>query len=140
MRKLIDIVQTGHEPLTLPPAARVQDACKEMSDRHVDTVLVTDELGSLLGIFTKGDAVNRVLAGGKSAAELTLGEVMTGDPITMSADKTAIEALRPMWDGGFRHVPVTKGGKVIGCVSRADFQGDERETHEHERGLWEHMR
>jgi hypothetical protein len=27
-----------------------------------------------------------------------------------------------MWDKGFRHVPLLKAGKVMGVVSRGDFQ------------------
>jgi len=140
MRKLIDIVAANEPPPTMQPVASVQDACRTMRERHADTVLVTDDIGSLVGIFTAGDAVKRVLAAGKSPAQLQLRDVMTKDPVTMPADKTALDALRLMWDGGFRHVPVTTAGKLIGCVSRGDFKGDERESHEHERELWEHMR
>jgi hypothetical protein len=58
----------------------------------------------------------------------------------MSPDQTAIDALRLMWDGGFRHVPLVKGGKVLAVVSRGDFKGLEYNRHEEERELWEHMR
>jgi CBS domain-containing protein len=65
---------------------------------------------------------------------------MTNDPTTMSPDKSAIDALRLMWDGGFRHVPVVKGGRLAGVVSRGDFKGCEHDRLDEERGLWEHMR
>jgi CBS domain-containing protein len=141
MRTLYEVVAENHQqPVTLPPVTTVQQACSEMRAHHADTVLVTDEIGELIGIFTAGDAVKRVLAAGKSPAELKLAEVMTRDPVTMPPDKTALDALRLMWDGGFRHMPVTRGGKLIGCVTRGDFKGDERACHDQERELWEHMR
>jgi CBS domain-containing protein len=65
---------------------------------------------------------------------------MTSNPATMSSDQTAIDALRLMWDGGYRHVPLVKDGKVLGVVSRGDFKGLELDRHEDERELWEHMR
>ena len=65
---------------------------------------------------------------------------MTAKPATMSPDQTAIDAMRLMWDGGFRHVPLVKDGKVLGVVSRGDFKGIEYTRHEDERDLWEHMR
>ena len=81
-----------------------------------------------------------VMTESRDAASTRLGQVMTRNPITLSPDQTAIDALRLMWDGGFRHVPLVKGGKVLGVVSRGDFKGLEFSRHEDERDLWEHMR
>ena len=50
---------------------------------------------------------------------------------------TVIEALRLMWNGGFRHVPVVADDKLVGVVSRADFKGLEQGRLEEERDLWE---
>ena len=139
MRKLSDIVFNQH-PLTLRPSVCVKDACQQMREARAGSVLVTDEQGRLLGIFTGRDAVGRVVATGKSAETTTLADVMTQKPETMPPDKTAIEALRLMWDGGFRHVPVVDRGRLLGVVSRGDFKGAERDRLEEERELWEHMR
>ena len=49
------------------------------------------------------------------------------------SSKTAIEALRLMWDGGFRHIPIVDRGKLLGVVSRGDFKGTERDRLEEER-------
>jgi CBS domain-containing protein len=65
---------------------------------------------------------------------------MTARPTTLSPEQTAIDALRLMWDGGFRHVPLVRNGRVLGVVSRGDFKGAEHDRHEVERDLWEHMR
>ena len=137
MRRLHDVV-LDQQPLTLPPTATVKEACAAMRDRHAGSILVTAN-GCLVGIFTGRDAVCRVLAAGKDAST-KLGDVMTPNPATMSPDHTAIDALRLMWDGGFRHTPLVKAGKVMGVVSRGDFKGIERSRHEEERDLWEHMR
>ena len=96
-------------PLTLPPEANVQEACKRMHARKVGAVLVTDPQGGLLGIFTGRDAVH-VLARGQDPAATKLRQVMTKHPQTLPPGCTAIEALRLMHDGGFRHVPVVRDG------------------------------
>jgi CBS domain-containing protein len=139
MRKLSNIV-THQTPLTLTPATTVQEACAQMRDRRAGSVLITDENSSLVGIFTATDAVCRVLAARLDPAVATLAEVMTPDPVTISPEKPAIDALRLMWDGGFHHVPLTRSGEVIGVVARSDFTGDEHERLASERQLWEHMR
>jgi hypothetical protein len=48
---------------------------------------------------------------------------MTRDPDTMPPGRTAIEALRLMEGGRYRHVHVVDGSKVVGIVSRFDFSG-----------------
>lgn len=139
MRRLSDII-CNRDPLVLSPSTSVQEACCQMRDRRVGSTLIEDTTGRLLGIFTGRDVIRRVVAPGKNAAHTALSEVMTSGPTTMSVHDTAIDALRLMWDGGFRHVPVVEAGKVVGVVSRGDFLAGEQNRLEEERELWEHMR
>ena len=139
IRKLGDIV-LDQRPLTMGETATVKEASRQMRETGAGSVLVTKEDGRLAGIFTGRDAVCRVLAEGLEAATTPLRAVMTANPITMSSDRSAIGALRLMWDGGFRHVPLVKDGRILGVVSRGDFKGVEHGRHEEERDLWEHMR
>jgi CBS domain-containing protein len=137
-REMSEIVR-HQKPLTLPPGTTVQDACKRMHARKVGAVLVINERSRLLGIFTGRDAV-RVLAKGRDPAATVLKDVMTKKPACMPPHSTAIEALRLMRDGGFRHVPVVQEGVVIGIVSRGDFRGLEQDRLDEETGVWERMR
>ena len=123
----------------MPPSATVKEACRHMRNRRVGAVLVTEKDRRLLGIFTGRDAVGRVLAEGKSAARTTLSDVMTRDPTSISSRKTAIEALRLMEDGRYRHVPIVEDGKVVAIVSRFDFSGLEVDRLDEETGLWERI-
>ena len=138
MRKMSDIVR-NQDPLTLPPETTVKDACRHMRDRRVGAVLVTEADGRLVGIFTGRDAVHRVLAEGRSAGDTKLAEVMTRDPDGMPPGKSAIEVLRVMEDGRYRHVPIVDDGKVVGIVSRFDFSGLELDRLDEETGLWERI-
>ena len=139
MRKLRDIV-LEQQPVTMNETASVRAACERMRDAQVGSVLVTSDTGRLVGIFTGRDAVCRVLAEGRDAVTTKLAEVMTPNPTSLSPEQTAIDALRLMWDAGFRHVPLVRNGKILGVVSRGDFKGFEYTRHEDERDLWEHMR
>src|SRR5262249_5629345 len=138
MRKVSDIVR-NRQPVMFPPGATVRDACRSMREYRVGAVLVTEGDHRLLGIFTARDAVHRVLAEGKSAARTRLAQVMTRDPDTMRPGRTAIEALRLMEDGRYRHVSIVDGGKVVGIVSRFDFNGIELDRLDEETGLWERI-
>ena len=44
-----------------------------------------------------------------------------------------------MQDGGFRHIPITDGGRVIGIVSKGDFRGLEQARLDEETELWERV-
>ena len=138
MRKMADMVR-NQDPVALPPEATVKDACQRMRDRRIGAVLIIEADRRLVGIFTGRDAVHRVLAAGKNAARTTLAEVMTRDPDTMPPGNTAIEALRRMEDGRFRHLPIVDDGKVVGIVSRFDFSGIELDRLDEETGLWERI-
>jgi CBS domain-containing protein len=138
MRRLSDII-CNRAPITLKENVSVGHACACMARAKLGAVLVTDQKGRLTGIFTARDAARRVLAEGKSG-KTKLGEAMTRAPVTMTPDKSAIEALRLMWDGGFRHVPLVEDERILGVISRNDFGNEERLRLDEERSFWEHMR
>jgi CBS domain-containing protein len=133
-----DIVR-HQNPLTLPSTTSIQEACRSMRERRVGAVMVTDALGRLAGIFTGRDGVCRVLAERLDPGRATLAEVMTRKPDTMPPNKTAIEAMRAMQDGGYRHLPVVDGEKIVGIVSRGDFRGVEQVRLDDETALWERI-
>lgn len=137
-RHLIDIVHDQH-PLVLPPGATVQEACRGMQTKKVGAVLVAEGGDRLVGIFTGRDAVGRVLAAGRNPVKTKLADVMTPRPDTMPPGKTAIEALRLMSDGGYRHIPVVDKGKLIGVISRGDFRAVEEARLDEETGLWQRI-
>lgn len=137
-RHLSDMVQDKN-PVTLPASAAVQEACRRMRDRRVGAVLVTDKRHRLVGIFTGRDAVARVLAEGRDVAKTRLADVMTAAPSTLAPGMTAIDALRLMQDGGFRHVPIVDQGRIVSVVSRGDFRGLEQARLDEETELMERI-
>lgn len=130
----------GQNLLALPPETTIRHASERMLDRRVGCVVVTDAERRLLGIFTERDALYRVLAKGLDAETTTLGQVMTTRVSTIAPKAMAIEALRMMHDGGFRHVPIVADGVVLGVVSRSDFKGEERTRLEEETSMFEAVR
>jgi CBS domain-containing protein len=64
---------------------------------------------------------------------------MTPDPQCMPPGRSAIEALRLMQDCGFRHIPITEGGRLLGIVSRGDFRGMEKARLDDETRMFERL-
>ncbi len=137
-REMAEIIR-NRKPLTLRPGATVREACGHMHGNRVGAVLITDENGSLMGIFTGRDAL-RLLAEEQDASALPVEQVMTKEPECLPPRHTAIDALRLMRDGGFRHVPVVDNGVLVGIVSRGDFRGLEQDRLDEETGIWERLR
>ncbi len=136
-RRMDEIIRHQH-PVTLHAGATVRDAAVRMNEHKIGAVLVTDVDDALVGIFTGRDLV-RIVAEDKDPNVIRLGSAMTHDPHTMPPGRTAIEALRAMRDGGFRHIPIVHDGKVVGIVSRADFRGLEHDRLDEETGYWERI-
>jgi CBS domain-containing protein len=137
LRKIADMM-AGGEFAELAPSATVYEAACLMKARKCGSVLVTDE-HKLRGIFTERDLVNRVVAAKLDPLTTPLAQVMTEKPDTVRPDTLALEALRMMEDGGYRHLPVVKRGRILGVVSRRDFYGEEKAEVEKERSLWERI-
>lgn len=127
------------QPLTMHRSATVAEACAAMHKRRVGAVLIVDEENALLGIFTGRDAV-RCLAGGCDSASTMLSDVMTGAPVTIGAQQSAMDALRILSDSGFRHLPVCEDGRVIGIISRYDLRAMEHTRHAAEVEFFERLR
>jgi CBS domain-containing protein len=106
------------------PKSSVSEACALMKSANVGAIAVV-EGGRLCGIFTERDAVYRVLAQELEPHATRLGQVMTPTPQTISADRPFGHALHLMYEGGFRHVPVVDGGKLVGMVSARDALGSD---------------
>ena len=126
-RRVRDLV-AGQTLLTLPATATVREAARLMAERRVGAVLVVSPGNPgerLEGIFTERDVLNRVVAAGNDPESTRLDAVMTADPRTVTPIASALDALRAMHDGGFRHLPVIEAGRLIGVVSLRDFLASE---------------
>ena len=110
--------------LSLPGSSTALEAARLMTERNIGAILVVEE-GRLRGIFTERDAVRRIMSEGRDPGITPLTGVMTANPTVATLDMWAVEALRVMREGGFRHLPVVDGGEVKGIVSIRDFVGAE---------------
>ncbi|KAF3439299.1 hypothetical protein FNV43_RR17575 [Rhamnella rubrinervis] len=102
--------------LTIPEGTTVSDACRRMAARRVDAVLLTDANALLSGIVTDKDIATRVIAEDLRPEQTIVSKIMTRNPIFVTSDTLAIEALQKMAQGKFRHLPVVESGEVIALL------------------------
>ncbi|MEM6585431.1 MAG: DUF294 nucleotidyltransferase-like domain-containing protein [Pseudomonadota bacterium] len=110
----------GRTPVTCPPDVSIRKAVAIMHDRNVSTLAIC-EGDTLAGIFTDKDLRNRVVAK-DVPLDTPIAQVMTSAPRTLSANRSAAEAMALMASGGFRHLPALDAdGRLIGILSATDI-------------------
>jgi CBS domain-containing protein len=103
------------EPLSVPPTTTVADVALVMRDGHHSCALVTSRPE---GIVTNGDLA-RVVAE-RRLPDTPVHHVMSSPVHALPADAPLIRALLLMLDEGIEHVPVVRGGRVVGVVTDVD--------------------
>lgn len=101
----------------------VVEALRQMRDNRVRAVLVIDD-GVLVGIVTLGDCAIKVLLPGLDAKQTPVGQVMTGNPVTVKPNDPLEGCMAMMAERGYRHLPVLDAGKVVGVISIGEVVKD----------------
>ena len=89
----------------LAPEVTVREAVDLMREHGFGCVLVVEDK-ELVGIFTERDVLLKCLDGSADLDRLTLSDVMTPSPETVSKTAGIAYALNAMHTGGYRHIPV----------------------------------
>ncbi|KAI3402936.2 hypothetical protein KGF56_004188 [Candida oxycetoniae] len=105
------------DPIICKTSATVYEVSQLMTAKRENCVLVVDDIGDLLGIFTAKDLAFRIVGSGVNANSVTIDQIMTPDPICATANNPASEALTMMVEKGFRHLPVLdEDHQIVGVL------------------------
>ncbi|PPE69110.1 CBS domain-containing protein [Caldimonas thermodepolymerans] len=102
------------------PSTPLADALARMSRRGIGSIVVTDEAQAPVGIFTRHDLLDRVTLA-QVPLSTPIERVMSAPLHSLSDEHTAQDAALLMARHGARHVPVTRGGRLVGLVSERDL-------------------
>lgn len=114
--------------IAVEPETSVIDAKKTMAERGIRHLLVMAD-GGLRGIVTDRDIRLALPSPATSLsvweinfliAKLTVGEVMTKDPVTVGPGRSARDAARLMLERKIGALPVTEHGRVVGILTETD--------------------
>jgi CBS domain-containing protein len=104
--------------LTVVPEDTLGEAAEKMAGKGVGAALVMDA-GRLVGILTERDLLAAVAARVQTS-EAPVREWMTQKPVTVPEATSIERAASIMVTNGFRHLPITDGGRTIGIISLRD--------------------
>jgi len=117
-----------HRPLTnleltvvhaISPDTPVEVAAQTLLRQKLDLLEVVED-GRLVGVISVRDIVTRVGPDYQDKLSRPVREFMTPRPETLPPDAPINFALNAMDVGGYRHVPVVDGNKLLGVVSSGD--------------------
>ncbi|GEQ72077.1 hypothetical protein JCM33374_g5763 [Metschnikowia sp. JCM 33374] len=105
------------EPIICKTSSTVYEAAQLMSARRENCILVVNDDGELIGIFTAKDLAFRIVGSGLSATSVTIDQIMTPSPLCANSNSPATEALTLMVEKGFRHLPVLDDqNRIVGVL------------------------
>lgn len=137
--KAADIMTT---PVAMVQAdASIGQAIRIMLQKRISGLPVVDAVGNLVGIVTEGDLLRRaeigtaprarwldmLLSPGHLAETYShsharkIADVMTPEVVAVEEATPLAEIVRLMEQHGIKRVPVSRDGKVVGIVSRANL-------------------
>ena len=92
-----------------------------MKNRNIGALVVQDDKGAVVGMFSERDLVTRVVGEGLDVKMTKVSEVMTPDPQCVDATMTVEEAMRKVTEERIRHLPLVTGDKLEGLISSGDL-------------------
>lgn len=90
-----------------------------MENQGVGSVAIVDKGGDFVGLVTDRDIVRAVAD--DLGSDTTAADVMTNDPDTIDINTDVSDAVAWMNATGYRHLPVTRSGKLVGMISIKDL-------------------
>lgn len=120
--KVGDLMAAGEKNARVHISVPFKDAIIELSKKGLGAVTVVDGEDRILGIITDGD-LRRQLEKGIDVYSLKVEEIMSRNPLVVTSDKLAVEALKVMKDQNVSCLLVCEEGKAVGTIRLQDIIG-----------------
>ncbi len=113
--------QNGSNIFTITETMSLAAAVAELSTKGIGILPVIDNQGGLVGVFSERDVVRAMAQPEETSMAASVGDFMTPDPKTCTADDKLSDVMQRMTEGRFRHMPVMQGGMLAGMISIRDI-------------------
>ena len=105
---------------TISKDQNVKQALILMSEKNIGAIIIVDNNGFPIGIFSERDYARKIILKGKSSKDTLLDEVMTKELITVTRDYKIDQCMEIMNEKRIRHLPVLENKKIVGIISIGD--------------------
>lgn len=108
-------------PIHISPVESAEVAARTLAQYNIGFLPVCGNDGKLCGLVTDRDLVTRCMASGKSPAQTTVREIMTGQITSVKPDMEVGVAAHLMGRQQVRRLPVVDNGKLCGIIGLGDM-------------------
>ena len=126
LSRVEEVMRTGRQLRRARPHETVREVFVRHSGprRRAGAVLVDDERGMLLGIFTDSDLARLFERRREDELDRPIGEVMTHNPVCIELGATIAEAIERLQARKLSELPVVDGeGRLAGMIDLTDLIG-----------------
>ncbi len=108
--------------ITFKPETELFDAIRVFTDSNISGAPVVNDRGELVGMVSEVDCLKGILTYTYHEEEKggVVGDLMSTDIKSVTADSSIIELSKLFIDGGLRRMPVLRDGHLVGQISRKD--------------------
>jgi len=110
----------GSGVATIRPDATVGAAVKELIDRNIGALVVSNDGDGVDGIISERDIVHGLAEHGAALLSLKVAEMMTRPVVTCQLSDSVDQLMAEMTNRRIRHFPVVEDGRLRGIVSIGD--------------------
>ncbi len=126
LSRVEDVMRTGRQLRRARPAQTVREVLVSLAGprRRSGAILIEDDDGRLLGIFTDSDLARLFERRREADLDRPIGEVMTADPVRVAVGNTLSEAVEALQQRKISELPVVdRGGRLVGLIDLTDVIG-----------------
>ncbi|MBS7620277.1 CBS domain-containing protein [Candidatus Bathyarchaeota archaeon] len=105
--------------ITIDSESMVRDAALIMADRHIGSIIVI-ERGEAVGIVTKRDMLERVVAPCRDVCTTRMKEIMSSPLISVPPKVGILEAMRKMREHNISRLVVKENDRLLGIITERD--------------------
>ena len=109
----------GTSVRTIAPEASIKRAADWLRAENIGALVVTSE-NAVLGLISEREIVHAFSRHGETARSMLVKEIMQSGVTTVSPDESVNRVMKLMTQYRVRHMPVLRGGKLVGIVSIGD--------------------
>ena len=110
----------GRRVVSLLPRTSLNEAIGLLAHNKIGALVVVDEQNRVLGIISERDIVRILATKGARVLDEAVSDHMTRPVVTCGEHHSIDWLMGEMTTSRFRHIPVTKQGKLAGIVSIGD--------------------
>jgi CBS domain-containing protein len=109
----------GSDVTTIAPDVSIKRAADWLRAKNIGALVVTSDDG-VLGLISEREIVHAFSRHGETAGSMLVKEVMQYGVATVSPDESVNRVMNLMTHHRVRHMPVVRGGRLVGIVSIGD--------------------